>query len=387
MKNSFNMVFFHDHIVTKSDNYLFSSGGLGILSRYTEISNKFTLATRNNQGRNIQGLTVIGDTNKIIYQPIPNLSSLNFLNYLKAYKIVKKLIDENDYIIARLPSFIGLFGAYISIVKKKKLLIEVVGCGWDSYYHYSFLGKIIAYPFYFSMRYCCQKTNYITYVTNSFLQQRYPSFSSFQLSCSDVQIDYSLENYKRRTLKISNLKNKKIRLGMIGSLNARYKAYDTAIKAIRKLKNEGYQNYVLEIVGGGNPNYVMGLISKFNLDKNVKIVGTLEFPNQIFKWLDSTDIYLQPSRVEGLPRSLIEAMSRGCTCIGSNIGEIPELLQEEFIHKVNDYSQLSKLILKYSAITALKQASNDNFKKSSYFERNFLDQKRKEFYLKFINNN
>ena len=45
--------------------------------------------------------------------------------------------------------------------------------------------------------------------------------------------------------------------------------------------------------------------------------------------LDTCDIYVQPSLQEGLPRALIEAMSRGCPCIGARTAGIPELLPEE----------------------------------------------------------
>lgn len=54
---------------------------------------------------------------------------------------------------------------------------------------------------------------------------------------------------------------------------------------------------------------------------------------QVLEWIDSLDIYIQPSMQEGLPRALIEAMSRACPAIGSSTGGIPELLPSDAILK------------------------------------------------------
>ena len=50
---------------------------------------------------------------------------------------------------------------------------------------------------------------------------------------------------------------------------------------------------------------------------------------EVMAWLDGIDIYLQPRMAEGLPRSLIGAMSRGCPFVGSRCGGITGLLEEE----------------------------------------------------------
>ena len=68
-------------------------------------------------------------------------------------------------------------------------------------------------------------------------------------------------------------------------------------------------------------------------------------------------VYIQPSRIEGLPRALIEAMSRGCACVGSSVGGIPELLNNQYIHEVNDYNSLAVKIFDLYDIDNLAKSS------------------------------
>ncbi len=56
------------------------------------------------------------------------------------------------------------------------------------------------------------------------------------------------------------------------------------------------------------------------------------------------DLYLQFSKIEGLPRALIEAIARGCPAISSNVGGINELLSMETLVNSGDSLALSNKI-------------------------------------------
>ena len=85
--------------------------------------------------------------------------------------------------------------------------------------------------------------------------------------------------YKR--FKKINLKSKDdyIKIGMIGFLEAKYKGFKTALKALKDKDSD--KKYLLEIVGGGNPSYINSLITKFGLDNQVNIIGNLSHPTGI----------------------------------------------------------------------------------------------------------
>ena len=166
---------------------------------------------------------------------------------------------------------------------------------------------------------------------------------------------------------------------MIGSLQSQYKGFETAFKSLQVLNNSKH-SFNLELVGGGNLNYVNKLVQKFNISKNVIIRGSMSHPNEIFNWLDNIDFYIHPSKSEGLPRSLIEAMSRCCCCFASNVGGIPELLDSKFLHKKNDFLSLSSLIINHLDKNKMKENIEFCFEKAKKYESNILNNKRDEFF-------
>ena len=341
------IAFFHDHIITQKNNVLYSSGGLNkqVIARYLKLCDRFTLVTRNNNDRSVDNLSIIESLDKINYKVIPDLSSLGKKKYMEAYRLLSVVIEENDFMIIRLPSLIGFLAMYITLKKQKKNIIELVGCPLDSYKYLGFKGKIIALPLYWLTKYLVKKAHSVLYVTQSFLQKRYPTKTPLNIGCSDVDIEIISDTLENRLKKL-NVTKKYIKIGMIGSLEATYKGYDTVIKALSILKKRSKLDFKLELVGGGASTHINKLLSKSIVKDYVTIIGTLSHPKGVFDWLDDIDIYLHPSRTEGLPRSLVEAMSRGCACIGSNVGGIPELIAPQYLHEKNDVNELSKLIEK-----------------------------------------
>ena len=71
----------------------------------------------------------------------------------------------------------------------------------------------------------------------------------------------------------------------------------------------------------------------------------LKTSKEVMKILKDADIYLQPSLQEGLPRSVVEAMSVALPCIGFNTGGIPELLEPEFVVDQKDVKGIVRCLI------------------------------------------
>ena len=149
------------------------------------------------------------------------------------------------------------------------------------------------------------------------------------------------------------------------------------------MKNNGY-DVQYQIVGPGDKSYLENCAITNNVIDNVVFTGAMGH-DQIFEWLETIDIYIQPSLTEGMPRALIEAMSKGCPCVASNAGGMPELLDKKFIFPKGNTDQLVKILINASNNGLFTQgARNKEF--TGQFSPDVINEKRMAFYHEFQNN-
>lgn len=298
----------------------------------------------------------------------------------KVRKQIEKEIKQSEYLVVRLPSFIGLMS--LKYIKKlnKPYLVEMVGCPFDALWNHSIYGKILAPIMYKLCKKEIKEAPYIVYVTNEFLQNRYPTKGK-SISCSNVMLPKNEKDILQDRLKKiqSEELNKKIILGTCATVGSRYKGQQNVIKAIKVLKEKGYE-IEYQLVGGGDNSYLENIAKKYDSYENVKFMGVLTH-SEVFDWLDTIAIYVQPSLTEGLPRSLIEALNRGCPAIGSDAGGIPELLLDKSIYPKKSYKEFVDAF-EYVNMHR-EELAIINFKKAKEYENNKLEARRSEFFKRF----
>lgn len=391
MKAYSKIVFAHDHIFYKTPkNLIFSSGGLrkSAWDRYLKVFEEIHVISRmkniDDNDDKIKKLTISSRENVFFYDINSISGPSNLLkNYKGAYEKAENIILKADAVIARLPSEIGNMAVRIAQKHKKPYAVEVVACAWDAIWNYGSLqGKLYAPYAFYRMKKNIEKAPYVIYVTNQFLQNRYPN-KNFISNCSNVELEEMneivLKNRKKKILKNS----KNIKIGLIAGLSSKAKGIDVAIKAMKEITCNS-NNFTIHILGGGDKKYWENFISSLGLENKVFLEGTLPSGRAIYEWLDEIDIYIQPSFQEGLPRATIEAMSRGCLCIVSTAGGLPELVDNKFIHQKGDFKALSKLILDYANKTDVKlNQAKINYTKAKEYEKEKLENKRFEFWKSF----
>lgn len=83
----------------------------------------------------------------------------------------------------------------------------------------------------------------------------------------------------------------------------------------------------LVIVGDGlEKDHLIKKSKEFGLEKIVDFVG---FQEEVSQFYSEADCLIMPSHREGLPMTLIEACASGLPVIASNVGGIPQLVNEE----------------------------------------------------------
>lgn len=308
-----------------------------------------------------------------------------FLNR-KVKKVIKEEVSRNDVVIIRLDSFLGIMAINECKKQNKPYLIELVGCAWDSFWNHGLYGKVLAPFLYMKTKREVWNAKYVIYVTNKFLQGRYPT-KGLNTNCSNVNLEkldvHFLEN---RINKIKNRCGKKIVIGTVAALNVKYKGQQYIIQALSRLKELGIQNFEYQLIGGGDKAYLESVAKKYNVMDSVKFIGPVEHA-KVFRWMDEIDIYAQPSRQEGLPRALIEAMSRALPCLGANTAGIPELIDEKYIfsNSSNNIKEICSILIRMLDKEQCLIQARRNFKEAKVYERELIDRRRKEFLERFRN--
>lgn len=384
------ILFVHDHIFKVDGGSFYSSGGLpaAIWQRYLSVFETLTVIGRDGGVLSSEdhGYT-LSSCEHVNFTLLPNIS--NFKNLLLGNKIVsagcRQSVSESDGVIVRLPSRLGQVFLAEAIRQKKPYAIEVVACPWDALWNYGdWKGKLLAPFAMLNLRRRLSASPFALYVTRVFLQGRYPT-SGFSTFCSNVEIaEVSQEVLNRRIF--SSCKGERLIFGLIANYSSRYKGIDVAIQALASIQDH-LPEWEFQVLGSGNSDYYLQLSERLGVADKVKFLGSKPSGQPVYEWLDSVDIYLQPSYQEGLPRALIEAMSRGLPALATAVAGIPELLDDENLVPAGDSVMLSRKILNLANDEELRICQAEkNFATARQYYKCVLDERRKAFWLAFRNN-
>lgn len=382
------VLFVHDHPFVYLNDKVYSTGGLpsSVWDNYLLDENiQIFVYARNLQDRTAKSITSRSKVNFVLSKYYKSPKDF-FINRIKLINEINIVTQNIDVAIIRLPSFLGLIA--IDECKKKNIpyLIEVVGNVYDSMSNYgNILGSFFANYIHKLNKNEIHKAKFALYVTQFYLQECYPCKNQTEFA-SDVEIEAgNIENLNRRLQKIENFhKDNKIIVGTIGNLEVKYKGYDVLLRSISLLKKEGLI-VTYRIAGPGNNHEILKLAKILDIENQIEFTGSLN-RNQIFSYLNELDLYIHPSYQEGLPRVVVEAMSKALPILASTIGGIPELIHSKYLHTPGDYNKLFldlKKVLNDKDL--LLSMAKENWNKACEYDKEVLITKRKNFISKFYN--
>lgn len=382
------LLYAHDHKFHIYKDEFFSNGSFSTkaLKRYTNVFDEVKFVSRQVKVKEKPEKMTLANAERVEFVKVPDFKSIKtYYKKKQAEDIIKKEVLKADYVIARTSS-IGFIAIKYAKKYNKPYLVEVVSCYWDALWNHSLKGKVIAPYSFLKSKKIIREASHVVYVTNEFLQNRYPT-NGKHTNCSNVALtEFDDKVLDRRLNKIESMQNnEKIVIGTTAAVNVRYKGQQYIIQALGELKKQGIDHFEYQLVGGGNQAFLKSVSEKYDVLDQIKFLGTMPH-NKVFEWLETIDIYTQPSRQEGLPRALIEAMSKAVPAFGARTAGIPELLENQFIfsNTRKNIDEIIEILKSFDKETMINQ-SKRNFEESKKYDKNVIEERRREFFEEFRN--
>ena len=272
---------------------------------------------------------------------------VGFRGYLQNRKeihaILNDRLSDDGCHICRLPGQVG--GEVIRVLKRKGIpyACEVVGDPWDVFAPGAVshpLRPILRIVSAVSLKRQVASARAVLYVTRYTLQKRYPaSDGAFSAGVSDVIIR---DDVMAAEPEVHAIKDHYVLLS-IGSLEQMYKAPDIVIAALASLRKRGRDVRLIWLGDGRFKDEMIALAADTGVTAEFK--GNVP-SDVVHSIIGQCDMFVLASRTEGLPRAVVEAMAHGVPCIGTRVGGIPELLDDEALVEKEDPEALADLIEK-----------------------------------------
>ncbi len=112
-------------------------------------------------------------------------------------------------------------------------------------------------------------------------------------------------------------------------LNKKQKRQEILVEAFARLANR-YPKWILELWGGDNSGYkaeLQGMIRRLHMEDRIFLRGVTHHVDEVYA---RSDVFAFPSKFEGFPLSLSEAMSAGLPAVGfRSCASVNELIRHE----------------------------------------------------------
>jgi glycosyltransferase involved in cell wall biosynthesis len=262
-------------------------------------------------------------------------NSLNPFNVLKSYKQIKKIIADVQPDIVHCHSSVAGFLGRMAVRNKIPTLFTAHGWGFNI--GVSFFQKWIA---------IISEKIVSKYTSNIICVSRF---------VKDLGIRYNIAPeekfeviYNGIELKVESRKpavNSKIKIIFVGRL-AEPKDPLMLVKAYKELSDKLKEKIEINIIGDGPKKNELELFLEENDLGQIHLLGSLP-RNQVFDMMSTSHIFVLISKYEGLPMTILEAMSMGLAIIASDVGGIKEAVKDGengVLLKNNSVEELKKAL-------------------------------------------
>jgi glycosyltransferase involved in cell wall biosynthesis len=185
------------------------------------------------------------------------------------------------------------------------------------------------------MRLQCRHAAASSYVTTNALQSQFPPGAG-KPSFSYTTLDLPEQSLVRRPRSRASFEKGELILVNVAMMQKHLKGQDLIIRAMAQLVQSGLRLKLWLVGDGDTRGEFERLAAELGVSEHVRFLGRVQAGAEVFALLDQADIFVLPSRQEGLPRVVIEAMARSLPCFASALPGNHELLDREFLVRLDD---------------------------------------------------
>jgi phosphatidylinositol alpha-1,6-mannosyltransferase len=306
--------------------------------------------------------------------------------YLRRRRAVRRAVlaaaDPADAVLVTAPSVIGGLLAGARIRLRLPYAVRVVGDPYDV-----FARGVVRHPLRPLLRRhltrlqrrLCLRASAVGYVTERTLQLRYPAGpGAVSVGFSNVVLDGEAFARAPRPAEPGRAD---YALVCVGSLDQRYKGVETLLAALATLKRTGSPVRLTHVGDGRHRADLELLAARLGVADRVSFVGAVPPGGPVRDQLAAADLFVLPSRTEGLPRALVEAMAAGLPAIATAVGGIPELLAGQYLVPRDAPARLAATIRRLLGDPpSLAAASAENLGRARDFAPEAVAQRRAAFH-------
>jgi glycosyltransferase involved in cell wall biosynthesis len=351
-------------------------------SRYTEAFEKIYIMCRVHNVEDEKSLPVGGPGVDVIALP-PVHGWRDLMRYGPEILRIFLNIPRDAVVLLRVPGIYPILAWLVLVMRRQPYGVEAMADADAQFapgaYQKRFR-RVYRVVWTQMMKLQCRHAAASSYVTKNALQAQFPpgrgrpSFSYTTLDLPEpslVDSPRSRESFQKQEIILIN----------VAMMQKHLKGQDLIIKAVSRLAQSGIRIRLWLVGDGDTRSDFETLAADLGVSENVKFLGKVQAGTEVFALLDQADIFVLPSRQEGLPRVVIEAMARALPCFASALPGNYELLEPRFLVGLDDDQDWAeKLRHAINEPEFLARASQANLSAARRYTVGKIQPIRNEFY-------
>ena len=381
----------HYYIDKQGNCYVESVFDYTFYARYLSVFDEVYALVRAEQVETVPQNCKIASGPNVHFLPIPPSRGVKQFvkNYFASQRLIKDYVKQCDCAVFRVPGVLANMALPIFAKTEKPYAIEVVVDPWEYFakgINSGLVRPIVRRVWTHSLKKMCLEAPGVSYVTESYLQKKYPCKALlggkepyFTASYSSVE----LPDDKFAEPKIYTPKNKHIIAHVANAFTGYGKGHVVLMQAVKKVLDAGHDVDVWFVGDGPLRPVFEQMAVRLEIKEHVRFLGRLSGGEEVREKIRTSDLFVFPTRAEGLPRVILEAMAEGIPVLSSPVCGIPEILPEEcLIHYDDPQSYADAIIHLIMHPEQMTEQSKRNIEVAKGYKSSILNKKRKGFYQK-----